>query len=135
MRYFNSILFVLGMFVIFQTSSSSEIVPKIYTSKSFIVEEYPIARENLYNKTLNHMKRREKWRERLVITEDDLIGTIHTKIKPLGYRFLRIWGFQRWNFYRGKEVLAKELYDIEGFSIDKQKKNFVFLARQWEKSL
>jgi hypothetical protein len=90
-------------------------------------------KESLFVAPKGFLEKREQWRERPVITEEDLIGTIHTKIKPLGYQFRKIPGFQAWDFYRGEEKLAEELFDIEGFSIDKQKRNFVFLSKQREK--
>jgi hypothetical protein len=107
-----------------------QVKPALYKRDTFIVEEYPIEKKYLNSLPKEILEKRKQWRERLAITEEDMIGSIHTKIKPLGYQFMQIWGMMAWNFMKGDEVLAKELYDIQGFSMDKQQKNFVFLAKQ-----
>jgi hypothetical protein len=136
MKKFNMFVFMLIMGVLFGSSADAQISPKIYASDTFIVEEYPMTRKDLYDNTLVHMKKREKWR-----TPAPDLETLNKRFSPLGYRFVQVSpGNDRdfanprlFDFYQGDQLLIGGISNIRGVSLDQDGKHFVFIATKWGK--
>jgi hypothetical protein len=99
----------------------------VYISDSFIIEEYPTKREDLYG-TSDYSKKREKWRR--LPYKDGLVDDINKKIGPLNYKLVQRKEFYIYDFFKQEKLIEGGLYDITNFSIDKQNLNFIFFAKQ-----
>jgi hypothetical protein len=116
-------MFILG--VLFGSSADAQIRPTVYVTDTLIVEEYPITRMDLYNDTLVHMKKREKWR-----TPSFNLIEINRKFSSLGYHFVQDCPGCPLDFYQGNKLLVKGVVDIRGFSLDEKREHFVFFATE-----
>jgi hypothetical protein len=114
---------MLTMGVLLGGSADAQIRPKTYASDTFIVEEYPIARKDLYDNTLIHMKKREKWR---IPSFNPL--QINRKLSSLGYHFVQACPDCSVDFYRGKILIMGGMVNLRGFSMDSKGQHFTFFA-------
>ena len=61
-KKFNWFVSMLIIGLLLDGSTGAQTSPTVYSSDAFIVEEYSIKREDLFNPTFAYMKKREKWR-------------------------------------------------------------------------
>jgi hypothetical protein len=126
-------LFIVSLLIglLLGSRSDAQIRPKVCTSDTLIVEEYPIERKNLFDDTFAYMKTREKWR--ISVSDPEILNK---KFSSLGYRFVQVSpGYNRafpglCNFYHGDKLLIGGIGNIRGVSFDQQGKHFVFFASQ-----
>jgi hypothetical protein len=123
MKKFNLFVSMLIIGMLLGSSTDAQISPKIYASDTFIVEEYPIARMNLYDNTSVHMKKREKWR-----TPSFNLLEINRKLSSLGYHFVQACPDCSVDFYKGKILIMGGMVNLRGFSMDSKGQHFTFFA-------
>jgi len=94
MKKFNLFVSMLIIAMLLGSGADAQIRPTVYVTGTFIVEEYPITRMGLYDDTLVHMKKREKWRTPAC----DLIA-LNSKFSSLGYHFVQACPGCPFDFY------------------------------------
>jgi len=62
MKKFNCFVSMLIIGLLLDGSTDAQTSPTVYASDTFIVEEYPTKRDDLFDLTRAYMKKREKWR-------------------------------------------------------------------------
>ena len=97
----------------------------VYASGSLILEEYPVTRDNLYDATSEHFKKRAKWR-----TPAFDLKTLNKQFSPLGYTFVQACPECSFDFYQGTKLLVGGIDNIRGISLDHEGGHFVFYASQ-----
>lgn len=134
MKNLKNVLLILFFLTttISQVSSSREIIPKVYSADSLIVEEYPMNKEEFEAVFPVIRKNRDKWRKSPA--EAVVVEKINKKIVPLGYKLSQIKGYIAFDFYKGGILIETGLSDIQNFSINKSHTHFVFFARKRTKN-
>ncbi len=127
MKKLNMFVSISCLFLPLWSICEAQINKNVYISDSFIIEEYPTKREDLYA-TLDYSKKREKWRG--LPYKDGLVDSINKKIIPLSYKLVQREESPVYDFLKKQKLIEAGLYDITNFSIDKQNPNFVFFAKQ-----
>ena len=125
MKTVNSLFSLVCMGLVFRSPCLAEMLPQVYGRDAFIVEEYPIARDALYDATRPYLQKREPWR-----TPAFNLREINQKLSSVGYRFVQACPECSVDFYHGTMLIIGGLENLRGFSMDHTGQHFVFFASQ-----
>jgi len=134
MKESNILIFFLAVLSCFQVSSSREIVLKVYSADSLIVEEYPMNKEDFDEMFPLIRKNRNKWRKKpLLDIKFGNIEEINKSLDQLGYKLLKKKNSSAYDFYKGEDLIEEEISNIFGFCMDSTKHHFIFFAEKKQK--